>query len=82
MVFNPFDQLSDKKAKSYDNFPNILLFQTREEDANRDGKPDMLHYNIEVPLLDLEQVYSAKLILIFDYRLYVSSSWSIWCCIL
>ncbi|XP_072024456.1 transmembrane protein 231-like [Amphiura filiformis] len=47
----------------------VPLVKTREEDVNRDGRPDMLHYNIEVPLQDLEQVYSAKLILIFGYKL-------------
>ena len=50
-----------------------LLFQTRDEDVNRDGRPDMLHYNIEIPLLDTEHAFSTKLILIFDYRLYVST---------
>ncbi len=34
----------------------------------------MLHYNIEVPLLDSEQVYSVKLILVFGYNLYVSEN--------
>ncbi|XP_033125261.1 transmembrane protein 231-like, partial [Anneissia japonica] len=44
--------------------------QTREEDSNRDGKPDQLDYSIQVPLLDTQEVYSVKLLLIFDYRLY------------
>ncbi|XP_033112048.1 transmembrane protein 231-like, partial [Anneissia japonica] len=50
----------------------VPVVKTREEDSNRDGKPDQLDYSIQVPLLDTQEVYSVKLLLIFDYRLYVS----------
>ncbi|XP_071958593.1 transmembrane protein 231-like [Antedon mediterranea] len=47
----------------------VPVVKTREEDNNMDGKADKLHYNIKVPLLDT-QVFSVKLILIFDYQLH------------
>ena len=43
-----------------------------ETDGNLDGKYDSLHFNIEIPLSDSETIHSVQLLLIFDYKLYVS----------
>ncbi|KAK2155993.1 hypothetical protein LSH36_224g03026 [Paralvinella palmiformis] len=47
----------------------VPVVKSREEDVNHDGLKDLLHIQIEVPLMDSEQVYSLKLLLIFDYIL-------------
>ena len=39
---------------------------------NKDGKNDQLNFEMDVPLLDTEHVTGVKLLLFFDYRLYVS----------
>ena len=49
-----------------------MVFQSREDDENGDGKSDILYYQMDMPLLDSEQVYGVELLLIFDYKLYVS----------
>lgn len=50
-----------------------IYFQSREEDWNRDGKADGLDLHLEMPLQDMEKVTGVKLILIFQYKLFVSS---------
>ena len=37
-----------------------------------DGKNDALHFSIQTPLKDSENVYSVQLIFIMDYKLHVS----------
>ena len=49
-----------------------LWLQSWEEDINLDGKKDMLHFTISLPLQDSEAVYSIQLVLLFDYKLHVS----------
>ena len=57
---------------------NIAIFyfylQSREEDINRDGSNDVLHLQVDMPLYDLEEVIGVQLLIIFDYRLHVSST--------
>ncbi|XP_033626423.1 transmembrane protein 231-like [Asterias rubens] len=62
-TYQNFNQLQQQHLR-------IPLVKTREEDTNRDGKSDMLHFSISVPVLATEEVLGMKLILIFDYRLY------------
>ncbi|KAL4234256.1 hypothetical protein ACF0H5_005906 [Mactra antiquata] len=47
----------------------IPLIVSREEDVNGDGKPDNLIFTMELPLLDTENIYGIRLILLFDYQL-------------
>ncbi|XP_060073829.1 transmembrane protein 231-like [Ylistrum balloti] len=47
----------------------VPVIQSREDDANGDGKNDGLIMKIEMPLLDQERVSGIKLLLFFDYRL-------------
>ncbi|PIK58094.1 putative transmembrane protein [Apostichopus japonicus] len=49
----------------------IPVVKTREEDVNRDGKSDKLHFNLEVPVSDSQDVVSVEMILVFDYKLNV-----------
>jgi len=50
----------------------LCYFQSREEDINKDGRPDNLLFTLELPLLDTESLLGIKLIMIFDYKLFVS----------
>lgn len=50
----------------------MYLFQSRDEDRNGDGYPDSLLLDIEVPVKDTEKIMGVKLLLFFEYRLYVS----------
>ena len=50
----------------------MSTFQSREEDWNRDGKADGLDFRLEMPLQDSQKVTGVKLLLFFDYKLYVS----------
>ncbi|XP_036391692.1 transmembrane protein 231 [Megalops cyprinoides] len=69
---------------AWSTFPNFNALQgghlripavsAREEDVNRDGKPDRLNLRIDVPLTADEQVYSVQLLLTFSYRLYRMSA--------
>uniref|UniRef100_A0A8C0I5L5 Transmembrane protein 231 n=1 Tax=Balaenoptera musculus TaxID=9771 RepID=A0A8C0I5L5_BALMU len=49
-----------------------LRVPTREEDRNQDGKMDMLHFKLELPLQSTEHVLGVQLILTFSYQLHVS----------
>ncbi|KAG8196958.1 hypothetical protein JTE90_009017 [Oedothorax gibbosus] len=51
----------------------VPSIEHREEDFNMDGKRDELQMTIEVPLTK-QDVVSVKLILIFDYKLYLYSN--------
>ncbi|XP_022098058.1 transmembrane protein 231-like isoform X1 [Acanthaster planci] len=66
-TYQNFNQLQQQHLR-------IPLVKTREEDNNRDGKYDMLHFSVSVPVLATESVFGVKLILLFDYRLYRFSS--------
>ncbi|KAK2085472.1 hypothetical protein P7K49_036772 [Saguinus oedipus] len=50
------------------------LQQTREEDKNQDGKTDMLHFKLELPLQSTEHVLGVQLILTFSYQLHRMST--------
>lgn len=49
-----------------------FFFQSYEEDLNKDGKNDVFHFTLELPLSSKESIYSVQLLLIFDYKLQVS----------
>nr|XP_033797372.1 transmembrane protein 231 isoform X4 [Geotrypetes seraphini] len=48
--------------------------KAREEDKNQDGKMDILHFKLELPLQPTEQVLSVQLILTFSYQLHKMST--------
>ncbi|XP_059238192.1 transmembrane protein 231 isoform X1 [Mustela nigripes] len=52
----------------------VPLVSTREEDRNQDGKMDMLHFKLELPLQSTEQVLGVQLILTFSYQLHRMST--------
>ncbi|XP_035207045.1 transmembrane protein 231-like isoform X2 [Stegodyphus dumicola] len=56
----------------------IPEIEHREVDANRDGKKDEIQMSIDIPLTD-QEIYSVKLILIFDYKLYLYSYFQMEC---
>ncbi|KAL3860808.1 hypothetical protein ACJMK2_010875 [Sinanodonta woodiana] len=66
-TFQKYNQLQNAHLR-------VPLITSRETDTNRDGKPDSLIFNLEMPLLDSENVLGVKLILIFDYKLHQFSS--------
>ncbi|XP_038070170.1 transmembrane protein 231-like isoform X2 [Patiria miniata] len=66
-TYQNFNQLQQQHLR-------IPLVKTRKEDNNRDGRYDMLHFSVSVPVLATENVLGVKLILLFDYRLYRFSS--------
>ncbi|VDI50122.1 transmembrane protein 231-like isoform X1 [Mytilus galloprovincialis] len=57
----------------------VPLIQSREEDWNRDGKADGLDLHLEMPLQDPEKVTGVKLILIFQYKLFRYSTFTMEC---
>ncbi|XP_055407441.1 transmembrane protein 231 isoform X2 [Bubalus kerabau] len=52
----------------------VPLVSAREEDRNQDGKMDMLHFKLELPLQSTEQVLGVQLILTFSYQLHRMST--------
>ncbi|XP_072492631.1 transmembrane protein 231 isoform X2 [Notamacropus eugenii] len=68
---------------AWSTFPNFNQFQgdnlrlpvvwSREEDRNHDGKMDMLHFRLELPMKPTEHVVGVQLILTFNYQLTSSS---------
>ncbi|XP_069878048.1 transmembrane protein 231 isoform X1 [Dipodomys merriami] len=52
----------------------IPLVSTREEDRNLDGKMDVLHFRLELPLQATENVLGVQLILTFSYQLHRMST--------
>ncbi|XP_010607815.1 transmembrane protein 231 [Fukomys damarensis] len=58
--------------------PLLVAFRshgtTREEDRNEDGKMDLLHFKLELPLQSTEHVLGVQLILIFSYQLHRMST--------
>ncbi|XP_069918845.1 transmembrane protein 231 isoform X3 [Oryctolagus cuniculus] len=48
----------------------VPLVSTREEDRNQDGKMDVLHFSLELPLQPTEHVLGVQLILTFSYQLH------------
>nr|XP_033797369.1 transmembrane protein 231 isoform X2 [Geotrypetes seraphini] len=69
---------------AWSTFPNFNILQgdnlriplvlAREEDKNQDGKMDILHFKLELPLQPTEQVLSVQLILTFSYQLHKMST--------
>ena len=59
----------------------FLVFQSREDDVNRDGVLDRLKFQLDMPMTDTEEVLGVTLILIFDYRLHVSNTSSTRLCL-
>lgn len=55
------------------------MFQSFEDDWNRDGKMDGLHFTLEMPVTSDENIYAINLFLFFDVKLHVrklqSSCW-------
>lgn len=47
----------------------VPVTKSYEEDLNRDGKNDLLHFTLELPLSSKESIFSVQLLLIFDYKL-------------
>ncbi|XP_005403498.1 PREDICTED: transmembrane protein 231 [Chinchilla lanigera] len=52
----------------------VPLVSTREEDRNQDGKTDVLHFKLELPLQPTEHVLAVQLILTFSYQLHRMST--------
>ncbi|XP_007938564.1 transmembrane protein 231 [Orycteropus afer afer] len=52
----------------------VPLVSTREEDKNQDGKMDVLHFKLELPLQSTEHVLGVQLILTFSYQLHRMST--------
>uniref|UniRef100_A0A8C3VRQ0 Transmembrane protein 231 n=1 Tax=Catagonus wagneri TaxID=51154 RepID=A0A8C3VRQ0_9CETA len=52
----------------------VPLVSTREEDRNQDGKMDVLHFKLELPLRPTEHVLGVQLILTFSYQLHRMST--------
>ncbi|XP_040838288.1 transmembrane protein 231 [Ochotona curzoniae] len=52
----------------------VPLVSTREEDRNQDGKMDVLHFSLELPLQATEHVLGVQLILTFSYQLHRMST--------
>ncbi|KAI8520068.1 hypothetical protein Bbelb_033250 [Branchiostoma belcheri] len=71
-TYQNFNQLQQGRVR-------VPLVKSREEDSNRDGKSDALQMTIQVPLLDTEEVYSVDLLLFFQYRLYIFSTFTMEC---
>nr|XP_033797371.1 transmembrane protein 231 isoform X3 [Geotrypetes seraphini] len=56
------------------NYSTFVVRMAREEDKNQDGKMDILHFKLELPLQPTEQVLSVQLILTFSYQLHKMST--------
>ncbi|XP_032140371.1 transmembrane protein 231 isoform X2 [Sapajus apella] len=52
----------------------VPFVSTREEDRNQDGKMDMLHFKLELPLQSTEHILGVQLILTFSYQLHRMST--------
>ncbi|KAM6223802.1 LOW QUALITY PROTEIN: transmembrane protein 231 [Rhynchocyon petersi] len=66
-TFPAFNQLQGDHLR-------IPLVSSREEDRNQDGKMDMLHFKLELPLQSTEHVLGVQLILTFSYQLHRMST--------
>ncbi|XP_006888889.1 PREDICTED: transmembrane protein 231 [Elephantulus edwardii] len=66
-TFPAFNQLQGEHLR-------IPLVSTREEDRNQDGKVDMLHFKLELPLQPTEHVLGVQLLLTFSYQLHRMST--------
>ncbi|XP_049720939.1 transmembrane protein 231 isoform X2 [Loxodonta africana] len=63
------------KRSSYEEQPTVRFqHQTREEDKNQDGKMDVLHFKLELPMQSTEHVLGVQLILTFSYQLHRMST--------
>lgn len=56
---------------------SFVFNESREEDINMDGKYDLLHFSLQMPIMDKEEIFTLQLLMFFEYRLYVSESWKI-----
>ncbi|XP_078805133.1 transmembrane protein 231 isoform X2 [Oryzias latipes] len=56
--------------------PNLRIpaVSVKEEDLNKDGKLDLLTFQLQLPLKNNEQVYSVQLLLTFSYQLFRMST--------
>ncbi|KAM9065182.1 transmembrane protein 231 [Sarcophilus harrisii] len=61
-TFPTFNQLHGDNVR-------VSMMMAREEDKNQDGKMDMLHFRLELPLKPTEHVLGVQLILTFSYQL-------------
>eukprot|EP00112_Aurelia_sp_Birch-Aquarium-sp1_P020268 Seg5184.1 transcript_id=Seg5184.1/GoldUCD/mRNA.D3Y31 product="Transmembrane protein 231" protein_id=Seg5184.1/GoldUCD/D3Y31 len=62
---------------TYQNYNNLMadhvrvpFIQSYETDNNRDGKNDVLNFEIQVPTKSTENIHSVQLLLLFDYKLH------------
>ncbi|KAL1124054.1 hypothetical protein AAG570_001824, partial [Ranatra chinensis] len=61
----------ERSVKKFNKCPFIKV---REEDVNRDGRNDLLHFEAQAVLPSSEIIQGATLMLLFDYKLY-SHTW-------
>ncbi|XP_068943789.1 transmembrane protein 231 [Petaurus breviceps papuanus] len=61
-TFPTFNQLQGDNLR-------LPVVSAREEDRNQDGKMDVLHFRLELPLKPTEHVLGVQLILTFNYQL-------------
>ncbi|XP_059523392.1 transmembrane protein 231 isoform X1 [Myotis daubentonii] len=66
-TFPAFNQLQGDHLR-------VPLVSAREEDRNQDGKMDMLHFKLQLPLQSTEHVLGVQLILTFSYQLHRMST--------
>ncbi|CAL1290353.1 unnamed protein product [Larinioides sclopetarius] len=76
IFWSTYEQLN--QLMNHELLQTMPLVEHREEDYNRDGKRDELKMTIDVPL-SKKKVVSVKLLLIFDYKLYFYSDFSMEC---
>ncbi|XP_055939497.1 transmembrane protein 231-like [Argiope bruennichi] len=77
IFWSTFKQLN--QLMNHELLLTVPLVEHREEDHNRDGKKDELVMTIDVPLLPKKKIVSVKLLLMFDYKLYLYSAFSMEC---
>ena len=73
-IFSPFNSIECVTSEIVIIYAYFLVFQSREEDMNRDGILDDLKFQLDMPMADSEEVLGVTLILIFDYKLRVSNT--------
>lgn len=69
IVCSTFDELNKQLQKD----SQCSIVKVKELDINNDGKSDEIDFEIEIQLRDDEELFALKLLLLFDYRLSVST---------
>jgi transmembrane protein 231 len=65
LVWSTYDQLNTMVGSKY----RVAEVQARQDDANRDGKPDKMYIQARFPLKAGEVVHHVRMIAFFDYAL-------------